>query len=154
MIVEEETDADHPGRPQRILVRQHEGQRADDVGGVAQQHLALDERLAHQAELVIFEVAQAAMDELGAGRGGGAGEVGLLDQQHLEAAAGGVAGDAGTVDAAADDQEIDDVVARLADRQTLTLPVALEALPTAQMAALPRTSDARVFAFRKSRTER
>ena len=76
-------------------------------GAALQQHLALDQRLAHQAELVVFEIAQAAMDQLGAGRRGGAGEVGLLGEQHLEAAARGIAGDAGTIDAAADDKQID-----------------------------------------------
>ena len=107
MVVEEQAEADQPGRSQRCLMRQHEGQRPDDVRGVAKQHLALDQRLADQAELVIFEIAQPAMDQLGAGRGGGAREIVLLDQQDAEAAARGIAGDPGTVDAAADDQQID-----------------------------------------------
>jgi hypothetical protein len=38
-------------------MRQHEGERADDMGGVAKQNLALDQRLADEAELVIFEIA-------------------------------------------------------------------------------------------------
>ena len=76
-------------------------------GAAAQQDLALDQRLADQPELVIFEIAQAAMDQLAAARRGALGEIVLLAQQHLEAAAGGVAGDAGAVDAAADDDEIE-----------------------------------------------
>ena len=55
----------------------------------------------------VLEVAQPAMDELGGGRRSAGGEVALLDQQHLEAAAGGIARDAGAVDAAADDGEIE-----------------------------------------------
>jgi len=64
---------------------------------------ALEQRIvtdSDQAELVIFEIAQPAMDQLGAGRGGRAGKIGLLDQQHAEAATGRVAGDADAVDAA------------------------------------------------------
>src|SRR5205085_2883047 len=77
------------------------------VRGEAQHHLALLERLAHQAELVLFEVAQAPVDELGAPRAGGAGEVRLLHQCHRQAPPRGVTGDAGAVDAAADDEEVD-----------------------------------------------
>ena len=71
-----------------------------------QQHLALGERLGDQAELVLLEVAQAAVDQLGGRRRGRAGEIAALDQQHRQAAAGGVARDAGAVDAAADDQQV------------------------------------------------
>jgi hypothetical protein len=56
-------------------MRQHEAHRPDDVRRMRPQHFALDQRLAHQAEFVIFEIAQAAMDELGGGRGGAAGEI-------------------------------------------------------------------------------
>ena len=64
------------------------------------------QRLAHQAEGAVLEIAQAAMDQLGGGRGGAGGEIVLLDQQHAQAAAGGVAGESGSVDAAADDGEV------------------------------------------------
>ena len=43
------------------------------------------------------------------------GDVVLLDQQHLEAAAGGVAGDAGAVDAGTDDEKIVDRGALMAE---------------------------------------
>ena len=75
-------------------------------GRLGQQHLALDERLAHQPELEVLEVAQAAVDELGAVRGGRAAEIAHLGEQHREPAAGGVRGDADAVDAAADNDEI------------------------------------------------
>src|SRR5689334_8885576 len=77
------------------------------------------------------------MDELGAGGGGGAGEIVLLDQQDAEAAAGGVAGDPGPVDAAADDQEIDDVAAR-PDRQVSASSPRPASPITARSAVLPR----------------
>jgi hypothetical protein len=107
VVVEEESEPDHPGRPQPLVVRQHETQRPDDVGRRAQQHLTLDERLTHQAELVVLEVAQAAVDQLGAGRGGGAGQIVFFAKQHREAAARRVAGDAGTVDATADHYDVE-----------------------------------------------
>ena len=75
-------------------------------GAMPQQHLALGQRLAHQPERAVLEIAQAAVDQLGRGRRGAGGEVVLLEQQHAQAAAGGVARDAGAVDAAADDGEI------------------------------------------------
>ena len=106
VVVKEEAEAHEPGRADALLVRQDETQRPDDVGRRFQQPLALEQRLAHQAELVIFEISQAAMDQLGAGRGGVAGEVGLLAQNHGQAAADGVARDPGAVDAAAHDKKI------------------------------------------------
>lgn len=55
-------------------VRQHEAHGPDDVRRRGEQHLALDQRLPHQAELVVFEV-------LGDGRGVAAGRV-----DHLQPA--------------------------------------------------------------------
>ena len=46
-------------------MRQHETHRPDDVRRVAPQHFALHQRFAYEPELVIFEIAQAAMDEFG-----------------------------------------------------------------------------------------
>ncbi len=107
VVVEEEARAQHPGRPQVRAVGQDEAQRPDDVGGLGQQYLAFAQGLVHQAKLAMLQIAQAAMDQLAAGRGGGAGQVGLLAQRHPQAASGGIDGDAGAVDAAPDDEEID-----------------------------------------------
>src|SRR3546814_18942996 len=49
-------------------VRQDETQRPDDMRRDAPQHLALLQRLAHQAEFIMLEVTQPAMDQLGRGR--------------------------------------------------------------------------------------
>src|SRR5882672_6356530 len=106
VIVEKQPGADQPRGPQVRLVRQHELERPDDVGRDAEQRLALGERFGDEAELEVLQVPQAAVDQLGRGRRGRRGEVALLDQEHLQAAAGGVARDTRAVDAAADDQEI------------------------------------------------
>ena len=107
MIVDEQTQAQHPGRAQARLGRQHEAHRPDQVRRHPQHHLALDQCLAHQAEPSLLEIAQAAVDEL---RGGGrcaGGKVVLLDQQDAQPAAGGIAGNPGAIDAAADNGEIE-----------------------------------------------
>jgi hypothetical protein len=47
------------------MVRQHESKRADDVRRDLPEDFALDQRFADQPELVILQIAQAAMHELG-----------------------------------------------------------------------------------------
>jgi len=106
VVVEQQAGADQPRRAHRGLVRQHEAQRPGDVRRRAQQHLALGQRLAHQRELVMLEVAQAAVQQLGRRRRGVRGEVVALDQHHAPAAPGEVARDAAAVDAAADDEDV------------------------------------------------
>jgi hypothetical protein len=81
-----------------------------------EQRLALDQRLAHEAELEVFEVAQPAVEELGRGRRGRAREVALLGQQDRQAPPGRVPRDAAAVDAAADDEEIAGIVGILVRR--------------------------------------
>ena len=71
------------------IVRHHEAQRPHDVRRAAQQHLALVQRLAHQRELAVLEVAQAAVDQLGADDDDVcAARSSCLAQQHRQAAAG------------------------------------------------------------------
>ena len=109
VVVEEQAGADHPGRAQEVglgVVRHHEAQRPHDVRRGLDQHLALGQRLAHQRELVVLQVAQPAVDELGGRRGGVLGQVVLLAQHHLGTAARQVACDAGAIDAAADDEHV------------------------------------------------
>src|SRR6185312_8365969 len=65
MVVEKEAEPEQPGWAQAGMVRQHESERADDVGRDVPEDFPLDQRLAHQTKLVIFEIAQAAMHELG-----------------------------------------------------------------------------------------
>ena len=89
------------------LGRQHEAHRPDEVRRHAQHHLALDQRLAHQPQPAVLEIAQAAVDELGGSGRRAGGEIVLLDQQDAQTPAGGIAGDAGAVDAAADNGQIE-----------------------------------------------
>jgi hypothetical protein len=48
------------------------------------------------------------MDQLGRGRGRGAGQVALFQQQDRQASTGGIPRDAAPVDPAADDPEVED----------------------------------------------
>ena len=88
------------------MVRQHKADRMDDVRRRGEEHLALGQRLMHQPEGVVLEVAEAAVDELGRGGGSGAGEVALLAQEHGKAATGGIPRNAAAIDAAADDGDV------------------------------------------------
>ena len=74
---------------------------------VAAQPLALVERLVDEADVALLEVAQAAVDELGALRRRPAGEVVGLDEGGAQAAGGGVEGHPGAGDAAADDEHVE-----------------------------------------------
>src|SRR5258706_8440434 len=116
MVVEKKSDADHPARPQLGNVRHDEACRPDEVAGDAQQDLALGKRFGHEAELVLLEVAQAAVDQLRRRRGGRAREIGALDEQRRQAAPGCVARDPGAVDAPADDEEVDHSRGTIAER--------------------------------------
>ena len=106
LVVEQQAQADQPGPAQSRRPGQDEGQRPHDVARAGEQHLPLGERFAHQAELVVLQIAQAAVDQLAARLRGARGEVVALGQQHAEAASGGIARDCGAVDAAADDKEV------------------------------------------------
>ena len=106
MVVQEQAGTDHPDRAHAGVMRHHEAQRPHDVRRIAQQHLALGERLADQGELVVLQIAQPAMDQLGGRRRGVRGEVVLLAQHDAATAPGEITRDAGTVDAAAHDEHV------------------------------------------------
>ena len=84
-----------------------EGQRADEVRRQLDHELALEQRLAHEAEVEVLQVAQAAVDELARAAGGPRGVVGLLDERDRVAARGRVERDAGAGDPAADDDDVE-----------------------------------------------
>src|SRR5438128_170804 len=69
--------------------------------------IALAARLEHERELVVFQIPQAAVDQLRRLAAGPAREISLLDQGHAQPAHGGVTGDASAVDAAADHQQVE-----------------------------------------------
>ena len=90
MIVEKQTGPHEPGRPLPRRMRQNEPERPNDVWCRREQNLPLDQRLAHEAEFVIFQVTQPAMHELSRARRSSLSEISLFAEQDLEAAAGGV----------------------------------------------------------------
>ena len=89
------------------LVRGHdEGQRLRKVRRAAQDVHALVQRLAHQVDVALRQVAHAAMHQFGGARAGALGEVVCLDQHHAVAALGRVQRHAQASGAAADDGDV------------------------------------------------
>ena len=107
MVIEEEAKANQPGRALLGTVRQHEAHGPDDVRRSPQENLPLDQGFADEAELVIFEIAQPAVDEFAGTRRCSFGEIAFLDEQDRKSTTGGVARDSGAIDAAADDSEVE-----------------------------------------------
>ena len=106
VVVKEQTNANHPCRTQVRFVRHDKPQRPENVRRRRQQHFAFSKRLSYQAELVVLQVAQATMDELGAGRRRMRRQVVLFAQHHLQPTTGSITRDTGTVDAATDYQQV------------------------------------------------
>ncbi len=73
--------------------------------GTAQQR-AFVERVRDQTEVVAFEIAEPAMDELRRSRRGGTGEIALLHQADGKSAASRIARQAAAIDAAADHGDV------------------------------------------------
>ena len=72
------------------------------------------QRLVHQAELQLLQVAQAAVDQLAGPAGRAGGVVAGLDQGHPESARGGVEGGAGAGHPATDDEYVEPLAAQAA----------------------------------------
>ena len=77
---------------------------------VLDEALAFGQRLVHEPELALVEVAQAAVDELRAPAAGARREVVALDERGAQAPAGRVERDTRPGDAAADDEHVEVVV--------------------------------------------
>ncbi len=77
------------------------------VRTLAQQAPAFDERLTHQSDLTVFQVAQASVDDAGGPAGGAGGEVVLFDQQRTTAGPGAFSRDGDAVDSAADHDHLE-----------------------------------------------
>ena len=105
------------------------------------QPLALAQRLGDELEVVIFEVAQAAMDQFGRRGGGVRGEIVALDQQYLEAVERGLARDGAAVDAAADDEYVISHGRRVADARVAVIfdRVSLAADPSRNRLTAPES---------------
>ena len=117
MVVKEQAEPEQPGRAQAGVMRQNETQGPDDVGRDLPEDFALDQRLADQAELVIFEIAQAAMHELGRPGRRPARQVVHFTQEYGIAPAGRIARDAAAIDAASDDGEVENPLQQTLPRQ-------------------------------------
>ena len=104
VVVKEQAQPDQPGRAILRRMGQHEAHRPDDVGGSVQQHLALDQGFADQAEFVIFQIAQAPVDQLARPGRRALRQVVLFAQHDFQTPARRVARHARAVDAAADDR--------------------------------------------------
>ncbi len=67
VIVDEKPGADERARAHAGLDRKNEAPQAHQMRRHPQHHFALGERLAHQAQPAVFEIAQPAVDQLGRG---------------------------------------------------------------------------------------
>ena len=106
MIVDEQAQAQQPAWAQPRRPWQCEAHRMDDMRRDTPQTLPLGQRLAHQTEFAMFQIAQPAMDELGGGGGRALRQVASLQQQHLRAPARRIAGDAAAIHPAANHGQI------------------------------------------------
>jgi len=88
------------------VVWQDQAQRPDDVRRGFQERFAFHQGLANKREIIMLEIAQAAMNQLRAGGRCVRGEVIFLAQQDLKAATRCVACNAGAIDAASNDQDV------------------------------------------------
>ncbi len=107
-VIEEHAGAVVGPLPDATSERDEEGDRAHEVrrdrGGV---QTAFLERLVHQREIHLLEVAQATVHEFGGTTGRAGGEVALLDKTDGEPAGRGIEGATDAGDTAADDQHVE-----------------------------------------------
>ena len=107
-VVQGDAGADVGPLQERLGQRVQERHRPGQVRGEHGEHQpALVQRFLDQAEVEHFEVAQAAVDELGGPGRCARGPVAGLHDADAEAARDGVQGGAGADDAAADDQDVE-----------------------------------------------
>src|SRR6185312_6044892 len=78
-----------------VVARHHEGQVMDQMRGVAEQDASLFEGLHDEWYVALFEVADAAVNQLGAAAGCALAEVALLQQQDAITARGPIERDPG-----------------------------------------------------------
>jgi hypothetical protein len=105
-VVHVEADSDQAVLPSLTQARDQERGRIDEVRRHLDHELALEQRLANQAEVEVLEVAQAAVDHLRRAARGTRRPIGALDDRDRVAARSSVQGDTGSGDAAADHDHI------------------------------------------------
>ena len=107
-VVEQEARAHERTVPGSALEREQQRHGVDEVRReLLREQPALMERLAHEADVELLEVAQPSVDELARPARRAGGEVALLDQRHGEAAAGRIQGGATPRHAAADHEDVE-----------------------------------------------
>src|SRR6266481_2593535 len=92
--------------------------RPDDVRRDLPEDFALDQRLANQPKLVIFQIAQAAMHELGRPGRRPAGQIIHFTQENRIAPARRIARDAAAIDASPNDSEVKNSVQKTLPRRS------------------------------------
>ena len=106
VVVKEQANTNHPCRAQVRFVRHDKPQRPENMRRCSQQHFSFRQCLLHQPELVVLQVTQATVDELGAGRRRMRRQVVLFAQHHLLPTAGSITRDASTVNTATHYQQV------------------------------------------------
>jgi hypothetical protein len=107
-VVEQHARPDVGALPAVVGERVEERDRPHQVWREhVEQEAALLERLAHEAELLLLEVAQPAVDQLRRAARGPGPEIARLDQRNVEPARGGVQRAARAHDAAADHHHVE-----------------------------------------------
>ena len=106
-VVEVQADAHQAIRPRAFEGGHDERQRPNEVRGEHHHQSALEQRLAHETEVEVLQVAKAAVNQLARAARGAGGVVGALEQRHAVAARGGVQRDPGARDAAAHDDDVE-----------------------------------------------
>ena len=91
----------------RSAAGHHERRHAGQVRSDPAQHLAFGRRFTHQPDVALGEVAQTAVDHLGAAARGPRRHVPSLDEGDSQTTKCGVAGDAGSGDARTDDHHVE-----------------------------------------------
>ncbi len=115
-VVHVQPDADQAVGPGAVEGGDDQRQRADEVRRQRGVDLALEQRLAHQPEVEVLQVAQAAVHELARPRRGPDRVVPALDQRDRVPARGGVERDAGARDPAADHEHVERLAVQRPDR--------------------------------------
>ena len=113
-VVERHAGADVEALEERLRQRVEEPHGLHQVRcDPLQQQAAFDEGLAHQAEVELLEVADASVHELGAAAAGAGRPVARLQHPDAQAARDGVERRTGADDAAADDEDVELLLAHV-----------------------------------------
>jgi len=107
-VVEEDARPDIETFPESVLERVEERHRRREVRAEAVEHqIPFRQRLPHQREIPLFQIAQPAMEELARPTGGARGVVALLDQGDRQATRSGIERYPASGDPTADDDNVE-----------------------------------------------